>query len=265
MVLHDNLALANKWALVTGATGGIGREITRCLADAGANLVLHTFSKLGDAQALADEITREGRSARVVRCDLSDPSARQELIRNVWDCAPLDILVNNAGVDVLTGSNAKLSFAEKLELLWNVDVHATIHLSRSFGRRMKEHGSGTIVNMGWDRAEHGMAGDSGEMFAATKGSVTAFTRSLAKSLAPQVRVNCVAPGWIRTKWGEQASTYWQQRAVQESLLGRWGTPADVAAAVRFLVSPGAEFINGQVLAVNGGWSAQAPSSASDEF
>jgi 3-oxoacyl-[acyl-carrier protein] reductase len=80
----------------------------------------------------------------------------------------------------------------------------------------------------------------------------AFSRSLARSLAPEVRVNCVAPGWIKTAWGEQASDYWQQRAVRESLLGRWGTPEDVAAAVRFLVSPAAGFITGQVIAVNGG-------------
>ena len=97
-----------------------------------------------------------------------------------------------------------------------------------------------------------MAGDSGELFAATKGAIMAFTRSLAKSLAPHVRVNCVAPGWIKTAWGERASAAWQERAVRESLLARWGTPEDVARAVRFLVSPEAAFITGQVLPVNGG-------------
>jgi 3-oxoacyl-[acyl-carrier protein] reductase len=76
---------------------------------------------------------------------------------------------------------------------------------------------------------------------------------LAKSLAPQVRVNCLAPGWIKTAWGEQASAYWQERARQESLLQRWGTPEDVARAARFLVAPAAAFITGQVLAINGGF------------
>ena len=98
-----------------------------------------------------------------------------------------------------------------------------------------------------------MEGDSGELFAATKGAVMAFTRSLAKSLAPLVRVNCVAPGWIRTAWGTGASDLWQRRAVRESLLGRWGEPADVAAAVHWLVSPRAAFVTGQVLPVNGGF------------
>ena len=81
----------------------------------------------------------------------------------------------------------------------------------------------------------------------------AFTRSLAKSLAPEVRVNCLAPGWIRTAWGEQASEYWQQRAASESLMGRWGTPEDVAHAARFLASPAASFVTGQVLEINGGF------------
>jgi 3-oxoacyl-[acyl-carrier protein] reductase len=116
----------------------------------------------------------------------------------------------------------------------------------------RNRAGGTIVNIGWDQAQWGMAGDSGEMFAAVKGAVMSFTRSLAKSLAPQVRVNCIAPGWIQTKWGQHASDYWQQRAKGESLLERWGTPDDVAAVACFLVSPAARFITGQSWDVNGG-------------
>ncbi len=160
--------------------------------------------------------------------------------------------MNNAGVDVLTGPAAAWSFEEKLAAVWSVDVVSTLRLSRAIGKRMFERGRGTIINMGWDQAETGMAGNSGEMFAATKGAVMAATRSLAKSLAPKVRVNCVAPGWIRTEWGEQASEEWQQRAQRESLLSRWGTPEDVAHVVRFLASPAAQFINGQIIPINGG-------------
>jgi 3-oxoacyl-[acyl-carrier protein] reductase len=90
------------------------------------------------------------------------------------------------------------------------------------------------------------------MFAATKGAVMAFTKSFAKTMAPEVRVNCLAPGWIKTSWGEDASDYWQARAVKESLLARWGTPDDVARAARFLVSPDAAFITGEVVRVSGG-------------
>jgi 3-oxoacyl-[acyl-carrier protein] reductase len=104
-----------------------------------------------------------------------------------------------------------------------------------------------------------MAGDSGELFAAIKGAVMAFTRSLAKSLAPQVRVNCLAPGWVQTKWGGEASDYWRQRAECESLVGRWGEPGDIAAAAAFLASPEAGFINGQIININGGFAGSAES------
>jgi 3-oxoacyl-[acyl-carrier protein] reductase len=72
-------------------------------------------------------------------------------------------------------------------------------------------------------------------------------------LAPQIRVNCVAPGWIQTAWGETADSDWQQRARQQALMQRWGQPADVAAAAAFLCRPAADFITGQILEVNGGW------------
>jgi 3-oxoacyl-[acyl-carrier protein] reductase len=199
-----------------------------------------------------------------VLCDLREPAEQERLVAEAWAWRPIQIWVNNAGVDVLTGDAAHWPFERKLEELWRVDVAATMQLARLAGAKMKAtvghvfnvpgtlKTCPTIVNIGWDQAEHGMAGDSGELFAATKGAVMAFTRSLAKSLAPAVRVNCVAPGWIKTAWGERASSAWQERAVRESLLGRWGTPEDVARAVRFLVSPEAEFITGQVLPVNGG-------------
>ena len=109
------------------------------------------------------------------------------------------------------------------------------------------------MNTGWDGAERGMAGDGGQLFAVAKGAIMAFTRSLAQSLAPEVRVNCIAPGWIKTAWGDDADERWQQRAADESLSRRWGVPEDVARAAVFLVSPAAAFINGQIVEVNGGF------------
>jgi 3-oxoacyl-[acyl-carrier protein] reductase len=250
------LALAGDVAAVTGASGGIGRAIALELARQGADLVVHGNRRLAAAEELAAQIRQLGRKATVLAADLASASARAEFAAAAWNwLGGIDVLVNAAGADVLTGAAAQWSFDRKLQALWEVDVAATIDLSRTLGRLMKsrEGRRGVILNIGWDQAAHGMAGDSGEMFAAVKGAVMAFSRSLAQSLAPQVRVNCLAPGWIRTAWGENASEYWQTRAMRQALVGRWGAPDDVGRAAAFLASPAADFITGQVLNINGGF------------
>jgi len=249
----DKMCLTGRSAVVTGASTGIGRAIAIELARAGANVLVHTRAQRGKALEVAARIRRSGVAVDVVLADLAEPEAYRTLAEHAFAWSEdVDIWINNAGADVLTGEATDWSFARKLERLWRVDVMATMQLSRNVGQRMRSHGHGVIVNMGWDQAEFGMAGDSGEMFAAAKGAVMAFSRSLAKSLAPEVRVNCLAPGWIRTAWGEQTSDPWQQRAREECLLERWGRPEDVARVCRFLVSPDACFLTGQVLHVNGG-------------
>jgi 3-oxoacyl-[acyl-carrier protein] reductase len=245
--------LAGRVAVVTGSSGGIGRATAIELASAGADVIVNAGRNRSGADETASEIRQLGRQALVAMADFEDPASLDSLVETACEWRNrIDMWINNAGADILTGDLAKQDFDQKLQRLWQIDVLATVRLSRQIGARMKERGGGTIINIGWDQTETGMAGDTGELFAATKGAVTAFTRSLAKSLAPKVRVNCVAPGWIKTAWGENASEKWQERVVRESLLARWGTPADVARTIRFLVSPDAEFITGQVIAVNGG-------------
>jgi NAD(P)-dependent dehydrogenase (short-subunit alcohol dehydrogenase family) len=109
-----------------------------------------------------------------------------------------------------------------------------------------------VLTVGWDQAETGMEGDSGQLFAAVKGAITCFTRSLAVSLAPEVRANCIAPGWIRTAWGETASAVWQERVRRETPAGVWGLPEDVAEAATWLAGTSARFVTGQTVRVNGG-------------
>jgi 3-oxoacyl-[acyl-carrier protein] reductase len=252
--------LFGKTAVVTGSSAGIGRAIALELAAAGAALVIHGGNRVEAANQVAAEIRAKDVPALVIMADLADSTTHQPLIEQAWNWRNgVDVWVNNAGADVLTGDAASWSFDQKLQQLWQVDVRAAMRLSRSVGQLMKAvraaeptDDAAVILNMGWDQAECGMAGDSGEMFAAVKGAVMAFSRSLARSLAPQVRVNCLAPGWIRTAWGDGASEYWQQRACRESLLERWGAPEDVARVARFLASPDSGFITGQVIPINGG-------------
>ncbi|MEM7313397.1 MAG: SDR family oxidoreductase [Planctomycetota bacterium] len=248
----DAFRLDGQTAVVTGASSGIGRAIAIELARAGANVVVSGHRNLSGLRETHDQIVAVGSQCRELHCDLSSPDV-ERLVDDAWDAfGHVDAWLNIAGADVLTGSDGKLPFEAKLERLWNVDVAGTIRISRLVGQRMRQQGSGSIVNMGWDQAHIGQAGDSGELFAATKGAVMAFTLSLARSLGPAVRVNCLAPGWIKTKWGEDAPEFWDQRARGESLLERWGTPEDVAWAARYLVSPAGAFINGQIVPVNGG-------------
>ncbi len=245
--------LAGRTAVITGSSSGIGRAIALELALAGAHCLVHGRTNRTGAEAVAELASSQGVETHVVLCDLVDASTHRDLVERAWKWrGTVDIWVNNAGADVLTGPAAQWTFERKLEELWRVDVGATVGLSRACGTRMKARGSGVIVNIGWDQAETGMAGDSGELFSATKGAVMAFSKSLARSLSPEVRVNCVAPGWIKTEWGAGASQYWQDRAQSESLLARWGTPEDVAAAVRFLASPAASFVTAHTIPVNGG-------------
>jgi 3-oxoacyl-[acyl-carrier protein] reductase len=240
-------------ALVTGSTSGIGEAIALALAEGGADVIVHGRRSAAAAEAVAARVRTRGGRSTVLLADLRDATARHQLIDAAWSCwQGLDVLVNNAGADTLTGDAASWSFERKLDELFAVDVAATMTLARALGQRMHAAGSGTILNMGWDQAETGMEGDSGELFAATKGAIMAFTRSLALGLAPRVRVNCLAPGWIRTAWGENASSLWHQRVLRETPLQRWGTPADAAALARWAVSPAASFVTGQMLRVNGG-------------
>ena len=245
--------LQNQHAVVTGASGGIGRAIALELARAGASVVAHFNQSRESAKDVVRAVEDLGTPVDTIQADFRDLTNSDELVEQAWSVfGSVDVWVNNAGVDLLTGPGTEMKYDEKLRLLLDVDVRSTLLLSRAAGNRMQAAGRGTIINIGWDQADRGMEGDSGELFATARNAIMGFTRSLAVSMAPEVRVNCVAPGWVRTAWGEQASPYWQDRVRSETLLKRWGTPEDIARMVRFLASSEAGWITGQVINVNGG-------------
>jgi 3-oxoacyl-[acyl-carrier protein] reductase len=244
-----------RYFVVTGASRGIGQAIARSLAQDGAHVLVHYFQN----EAGADETVSIAPDRMVsFPADLSQEHDRRALVEFAWQWSENTIhgWVNNAGADVLTGERKDASFVEKLDRLWEVDVRGTLLISRLVVERLRKQPKSLprpqLLFIGWDQAWSGMEGDAGQFFAATKGAVMGMAMSLARELAPDIRVNCLAPGWIRTAWGQEASTDWQARAQRESLSARWGIPEDIAAIAHFLFQPQADFLNGQIIHVNGG-------------
>ena len=193
-----------------------------------------------------------GGRALVSQADLSTREGCERLVAEAHErLGGFDVWVNNAGADVLTGEAAEWEWERKLDVLLAVDLKGTIACSYAAGELMRERG-GTIINMSWDHVTTGMAGENPQLFSAVKGGVLAFSKSLARALAPAVRVNVLCPGWIETSFGEQVDREFHRSVAEATPLGRWGRPQDVAEAAVYLASPAAAFITGQAINVNGG-------------
>lgn len=247
-------------AVITGSSSGIGRQTALEFARQGYSVLLHARRNLAGLQQTAGKIRKLAWSkepkVRCITADISCSRSRRDLVETAFAWKDdIQVWVNNAGADVLTGTSRLDSFDKRLAKLWDVDVNGTIQISRLVADRMSilESANQSIINMGWDQSQLGMEGEPGQLFCTTKAAVEAFTRSLAMSVSSGIRVNCVAPGWIQTAWGQQSSSeYWEKRARDESLAGRWGTAEDVANCITWLASSQAQFISGQVVNVNGG-------------
>jgi 3-oxoacyl-[acyl-carrier protein] reductase len=248
------LSLAGRTMLVTGASSGIGRAIALAAANAGADVAITYRANEDGARDVERAIRDLGRRAASIRLDVSNDASLRALAPAVRAAlGRVDAWVNNAGADILTGPAASFSDSQRLDLLLSVDLRGTIHASWCAAELLgAQESGGVIINMSWDHVLSGMAGTDPQMFAAVKGGVLAFSKSLARSLAPRVRVNVIAPGWIETAFGE-GLTEERRRAIADSTpLERWGTPDDVAGAAVFLASPAAAFITGQAILVGGG-------------
>ncbi|MAT65852.1 MAG: 3-oxoacyl-ACP reductase [Gammaproteobacteria bacterium] len=249
------MRLKDKRAVVTGGSSGIGRAIAEAFAREGAEVVVNYARSREAAEAVVARIEADGGHAHAVQADVADGDAVDALVARADALlGGIDIWANVAGADILTGAAADAPDTHKLARLIDVDLRGTMLCAWAVTPRLHAHG-GVILNTSWDLALVGMGERNPEMFAATKAGISGFTRSLARSLAPAIRVNEIAPGWIATAFAEShmAEDY-RRRVIEQTPLRRFGTPADVAAAAVFLCSDEAAFITGQTLKVNGGLS-----------
>jgi len=237
--------LAGQVALVTGGARRIGREIALKLAGAGASVAVHYKDSRADAEAAKREIEQRGREAFLVEGDLSKVEETKQVATAALEhFGRVDILVNNAGIwepqdwDKITEAD--------FDRFLDVNLKAQFFLAQAVAPQMKARGRGAIVNLA---SVGGLrAWPKYIPYCVSKAGVIMLTRTLARALGPEIRVNAVAPGAIQAPGEAPDESY-----IRKTPLGRTGTPEDIAQAVLFLCAS-AEFITGQVLVVDGGFS-----------
>jgi 3-oxoacyl-[acyl-carrier protein] reductase len=242
--------LEGRVALVTGGSRGIGAAVSRELGDAGAEVVVNYVSSAEAAEAVCAEIREAGGNARAVAGDISTPEGAAALVDEVEsDVGPIAVLVCNAGI---TRDNLIMKLSDDdWRAVVDTNLGGAFFTCRAVARPMLKRRAGAIVTMSSVVGVHGNAGQTN--YAASKAGLIGLTKALAKELGGRgIRVNAIAPGYISTELTDALPEAAREAILAGTPLGRLGDPADVARAVRFLVSDAAAFVTGDVLAVDGG-------------
>jgi len=250
-----NARLTDKYALVTGAGTGIGREIALEFARQGADVVLHYAHSATGAESAAEEILSMGRRSAAFKADFNDADEVVGLARQAIDfLGGVDCLVNNSGI-TLNKPFLEVS-REQYDVLYNVNIRSQFFLTQEIAGNMLTRGGGAVCNL---TSVHGLQGaPEHSVYAGTKGAIIAYTRALAVELAHKgIRLNAIAPGWVTVENYFKAIPGLTEEAESESAknaipIGRAGKPLDIAKLAVFLCSDDAEFIIGQTLVADGG-------------
>ncbi|MBI3966985.1 MAG: 3-oxoacyl-ACP reductase FabG [Chloroflexi bacterium] len=240
--------LSGRVAIVTGSSRGIGRAIATTFAGEGAAVVVNHLQSPAEAAEVIAEIERSGGRAKEIQADVSREAEVNRLVAETLAAfGSVDILVNNAGLQI------RAPLAELGEELWDkimaVNLRAPFLCARAVMPPMREQGSGAIVNLASIR---GLIGQGSLHYSVAKAGVITMTKCLAQELAPQVRVNAIAPGYTETRLHTNMTPEAREKVVQSTPLRRFGEPQDVANAALFLASDDAAFITGQTVVVDGG-------------
>jgi 3-oxoacyl-[acyl-carrier protein] reductase len=243
------MSLQGKTAIVTGAAQGIGRAIAECLAQAGADIAVADLDPGRSVETVAsvEKLGRKALNIKVNVADANETKAMVEQVLKAW--GKVDILVNNAGI---TRDGLLLRMKEEdWNLVLQINLNGTFNCTKAVLQTMTKQRYGRIVNIA---SIVGVIGNAGQAnYSASKAAVIGFTKTVGREYASRnVTVNAVAPGFIDTAMTHGLPADVKDTLLKQIPLGRLGTPADIAAAVRFLVSEDAAYITGHVLHVNGG-------------
>jgi 3-oxoacyl-[acyl-carrier protein] reductase len=243
--------LDGKVAIVTGASRGIGRAIAERFAAEGARVVVNAVSRMANARAVVDAIAAQGGEAMAVQADVSRSPDVADLTAATLDrFGRIDILVNNAGVMVTQG--VLETSVDDWDRTIDVNLKGPYLCSKAVAPIMIGQGRGTIINMSSNSGLYHPSAMRFTEYVVSKAGLNGLTKAMALALGPQVTVNAICPGWIRTDMVEVIDPAVQQRILDETALSRWGTPEDIAGAAVFLASADADFITGELLIVAGG-------------
>ncbi len=250
MIFKDS-GIAGKTAIVTGGSRGIGREIVKVLAAEGADVTFFFLKDTEAAEAVIEDCRASGNDVTAVQVDVRKAEECRRAVDEVLDrTGRVDILVNNAGV-VRDNLLAALTPDEINEVL-ETNILGVFHITGAVTPVMMRQRKGSIINISSASGEKGGKGQTN--YAASKGAINAMTRALAVELAPRrIRVNAVAPGLIETDMSREVRRLAGDQALDHILLGRFGTADEVASVVCFLASRFGEYINGEIIHVDGGF------------